>query len=154
MVDYSRCSEVYDIALEEYRGLGLTPWQVARLTGEDLITKDRIWMVVIVNGILAGKTWTRIAKDLDIDRSTLYDFRHRVELWDFVNSLLDEQLIDIATAKEKGDIETAMKFRNQILLALTPRRVRQRIESSAKVEFVYIVEEPDEAGEDALQASS
>ena len=152
MVDYSRCSEVYDIALEEYRLLS----QPELNTKDDMgvPTKDRIWMIAIVNGILCGKTWTKIAKDLGVHRRALYEFRQRVELWDFVNSLMDEQLIDIAAAKKRGDHETAMKFRNQILLALTPRRVRQRIESSGKVEFVYTVEEPDEAGEDALQASS
>ena len=141
--------EAYDIALEKYKGTKLSPSDIAKLTDQDLITKDHIRMVVIVNGVLAGKTWTQIAADMGMSRDMLYDLRHRVELWDFVNSLLDDQLLDIALVRERDDLNSAMKFRNQLLQALTPRRVRQKIEADAKVEFIYKVEEPDaESGDE------
>lgn len=152
MTDYNSSSEVYDIAVEEYKSLTLPELNAKDDSG--IPTKDRIWMLAIVNGILCGRTWGKIAEDLGVHRRALYEFRRRVELWDFVNSLMDEQLIDIASAKAKGDFETAMKYRNQILLALTPRRVRQRIEADARVEFVFTVEKPDAENPSNVQTTS
>ena len=117
------------------------------------IEKNHIKHLIIIQGIIAKKTWTQIAEDLGIDRRQLYAIRKSVDIHEFLNSLLEEQLEDIATLKGDGELVDAMKFRNQIMQAITPRILRQKVSADVTTEFVFRIEEPGVAeSRDKLEA--
>lgn len=119
------------------------------------LEKNHIKHLIIIQGIIAKKTWTQIAEDLGIDRRQLYAIRKSVDIHEFLNSLLEEQLEDIATLKGDGELVDAMKFRNQIMQAITPRIIRQKVKADVKTEYVFRIEEPDIADNpDKLETSS
>lgn len=146
--------KTYDLLVKDFKEEYPDKLKIKKPDEVEALAKNSIKNLIIIQGIIANKTWTQIADDLGIDRRQLYDLRKSVEIHEFLNSLLEEQLGDISTLKADGELVDAMKFRNQIMQAITPRIIRQKVATDVKTEFVFRIEEPGVADNpDYLEAS-
>lgn len=145
----------YDLLVKDFKEDYQDKLKIKKPDDVRALEKNHIKHLIIIQGIIAKKTWTQIAEDLGIDRRQLYAIRKSVDIHEFLNSLLEEQLEDISVLKGRGDLVDAMKFRNSIMQAITPRILRQKVDANVKTEFVFRIEEPDfAANTDKLEASS
>ena len=133
----------YELLVKDFREEYPDKLKIKKPDDVAALAKNHIKHLIIIQGIIEKKTWTQIAEDLGIDRRQLYAIRKSVDIHEFLNSLLEEQLEDISVLKGRGDLVDAMKFRNQIMQAITPRILRQKVDADIKTEFVFRIEEPD-----------
>ena len=147
--------ETYDLLVKDFNEEYPDKLKIKKPDDVRALEKNHIKHLIIIQGIIAKRTWTQIAEDLGIDRRQLYAIRKSVDIHEFLNSLLEEQLEDISVLKGRGDLVDAMKFRNQIMQAITPRIIRQKVSADVTTEFVFRIEEPGSADNpDYLEASS
>ena len=79
----------------------------------------------IMERIMEGATYTKIAEELGIGRTTLYWYRQTDAFNTFRNTMIDNQLADIAAARNNGDLDTAMRYREGLIKIAMPKKIEQ-----------------------------
>ena len=106
--------------------------------------KVQIYTPYIVERVIEGASYSEIAKELGIDRSTLYQYRKSVEFQNFKERMIDDQLEDILTLKSKGDLVNAMRFREGLIKIAVPKKIEQKIETKGEVIHKFVLIQPSE----------
>ena len=94
--------------------------------------------------VIEGASYGEIAKELGIDRNTLYQYRKTVVFQSFKERMIDDQLEDITKVRDGGDLVNAMRFREGLIKIAVPRKIEQKIETSGTVEHKFIIVPPSE----------
>jgi len=95
----------------------------------------------IVEGIVAGKSYTQIAEECGVGRVTIYRDRQSIEFSEFLKPLFDKQLKNIADAGDKD----SMRYLDSIIRTLLPQKTEAKIEGAQR--FEIIVKDELEGGE-------
>ncbi len=106
--------------------------------------KVQIYTPYIVERVIEGASYSEIAKELGIDRSTLYQYRKSVEFQNFKERMIDDQLEDIMTLKSGGDLVNAMRFREGLIKIAVPKKIEQKIETKGEVVHKFVIVPPSE----------
>ena len=131
------------------------PWGPGELVGTELERKEHkyinvmeekasIFVPYITERVIEGASYKQIAKELGIDRSTLYQYRKTVAFQEFKERMIDEQLEDIMKVRSDGDLATAMRFREGLIKIAVPKKIEQKIETEGEVVHKFIVVKPSE----------
>ena len=81
----------------------------------------------IMERVMGGATYTDIADEMGVDRRTLYGYRQTDAFNTLRNTIIDNQLADIATARNTGDLDTAMRYREELIKIAIPKKIEQAI---------------------------
>ena len=91
----------------------------------------------IMQRVIQGADYTQIASELGISRRVLYRYRQTVAFQDFSTRLIDHQLADIAESRDKGDLATAMRYREGLIKIATPRQVHQHTINTGEITHTF-----------------
>ena len=110
----------------------------------DMEERAHIFTPYIVERVIEGASYSEIAKELGIDRSTLYQYRKTLAFQNFTERMVDDQLEDIMKIRSDGDLATAMRYREGLIKIAVPRKVEQKIENTGTVEHIFKIVPPSE----------
>lgn len=110
----------------------------------DMEERASIYVPYIVERVIEGASYSEIAKELGIDRSTLYQYRKTVAFNEFKERMIDDQLEDIMTVRSEGDLATAMRYREGLIKIAVPRKIEQTIEAGGTIEHRFVIVPPSE----------
>ena len=110
----------------------------------DMEERAHIFTPYIVERVIEGATYSEIAEELGIHRRTLYEYRKTMAFNEFKERMIDDQLEDIMTARSKGDLATAMRYREGLIKIAVPRKIEQTIEADGAIEHRFVIVPPSE----------
>ena len=110
----------------------------------DMEERASIYVPYIVERVIEGASYSEIADELGIDRSTLYQYRKTVAFNEFKERMIDDQLEDIMAVRSEGDLATAMRYREGLIKIAVPRKIEQKIETEGTIEHRFIIVPPSE----------
>ena len=86
----------------------------------------------IVEGIVAGKTYGKIAGECGVTPRTIYEDRQSIEFHEFIKPLFDDQLKAIQDLAGAGD-KDALRYRDSIIRALLPQKRETEVKVKGEV---------------------
>lgn len=110
----------------------------------DMEERASIYVPYIVERVIEGASYSEIADELGIDRSTLYQYRKTVAFNEFKERMIDDQLEDIMAVRSEGDLATAMRYREGLIKIAVPRKIEQKIDAEGTIEHRFIIVPPSE----------
>ena len=110
----------------------------------DMEERAHIFTPYIVERVIEGASYSEIAKELGIDRSTLYQYRKTLAFQNFTERMVDDQLEDIMTVRSEGDLATAMRYREGLIKIAVPRKIEQKIETEGEIVHKFVLVQPSE----------
>ena len=132
-----------------------TPWKTGVVGGtqlerekyfciNDMEERASIYVPYIVERVIEGASYSEIAEELGINRSTLYAYRKTVAFNEFKERMIDDQLEDIMTVRSEGDLATAMRYREGLIKIAVPRKIEQTMEAGGTIEHRFVIVPPSE----------
>ena len=110
----------------------------------DMEERAHIFTPYIVERVMEGASYGEIAKEIGVDRRTLYDYRKTVAFNEFKERMIDDQFEDIMTVRGEGDLATAMRYREGLIKIAVPRKIEQTIETEGTIEHRFVIVPPSE----------
>jgi len=98
--------------------------------------------------MLRAKGWTyqQIAAELGVNEKTIRRDMKTVDVKDFIDELIRQQLADII--ESEGEIR--LKYRDKLLDKLLPRKVEAKTESKGEMTFELKAWRPEKVDEDEV----
>jgi len=111
---------------------------------DEMEERASIFVPYITERVIEGASYGEIAKELGIDRNTLYKYRKTVAFQEFKERMIDEQLEDIMNVRSQGDLATAMRYREGLIKIAVPKKIEQKIETDGEIVHKFLIVPPSE----------
>jgi len=111
---------------------------------DEMSEKASLYIPYIVERVIEGASYSEIAKELGIDRNTLYKYRKTVAFQEFKERMIDEQLEDIMAVRSQGDLATAMRYREGLIKIAVPRKSELKVDNEGEIVHRFIIVPPSE----------